>query len=302
MRAPTALLLAAACVEPLPDDSPLVTRTRVLAAGAEPAEAPAGEAVTLSALVLSPDGPVADPALSWAFCTALRPLAELGPVAPACIEGDPAALVDLGRGAAVTGEVPADACSRFGPNPPPPAEGESAGRPADPDATGGYWQPALAFAGADVVLAPVRVRCGLANVAQEDAVAWNLAYVSNTAPRPTLAVDGVEVRDGTAPLGGREVAIEVSWPACDEAPCGGAEPYVVWDDAVDALVERREAMSATWYTTAGTWDEARNGVGEDEGETAVGNVLRLGGAEEAWVAVVLRDARGGVAWEVVHLR
>ena len=148
----------------------------------------------------------------------------------------------------------------------------------------------------------LRLRCGLANVAQEDAVAWNLAYLSNVAPTPQLAVREVPVVDGEAEADGSEVPIEVSWPGCEVAPCGGAEPYVAWDDAEDALVDRREAMSATWYTTAGRWAVARNGVAEDEGARSLQNVLDLGEASEAWVAVVLRDDRGGVSWAVVHLR
>lgn len=291
----TLWLVVAGCAEALPDDSPYVTRERVVAAASYPPEVAAGEEIRVRSLVLSPDGPV-DVRAETSLCTAIPPLAELGPVAPECLEPGSDALVPL-AGEPPRGAVPADACSRFGPNPPPAEEGAPAGRPADPDPTGGYYQPVVVFGAADTVLAPVRLRCGLANVAQEVYVAWNLAYVSNTAPEAELWVDGEPVADGAEVVASGEVALEVRWPACAEAPCGGAEPYVLWDG--EALPERREALSASWFATGGRFDLARDGVAGAPEAAGLQNTLELDGS--AWVAVVLRDDRGGSSWRVVHL-
>jgi hypothetical protein len=293
------LFALSACVDPLPDDTPYVDGLRVLAARASPPEVLAGETTTLSALVFDRDGPVSGEPLDWAFCTATRPLAELGPVSTRCLDPDDDALLALDAGQEVSGAVPADACSRFGPNPPPPAEGQPAGRPSDADVTGGYYQPALAFDDAGVTLAPVRVRCGLANVAQEASVAWNLAYVSNVAPEAArFDAGGDDLLAGTATVGEGEVTLTVGWTACESGEaCTGAEEYVVWDEPTDALLDRREAISAAWYTTGGTWDVARNGRAGDDDAREVTNVLTLpADAGTVHVAVVLRDERGGVSW------
>lgn len=316
MRAVPAILMAAACVEPLPDDTPYVVAPRVLAVRAEPPEAPPGAEVTLSALVADADGAVTGADVAWAFCTNPKPLAELGPVSPAClVPGDPA-LAAIGEGPSVVATLPADACSRFGPNPPPPVAGEPPGRPTDPDVTGGYHQPVVLFDAEDApFLAAVRTRCGLANVTQETFVAWNQAYVSNASPEPVALaarVDDVAVElpaegagePGTVPAG---VAVEltVSWTGCadDAAPCAGAERYVRYDPPTGTLDTRREAISATWFTTRGTFAEARNGRAADDPDTTASNAWTTPEEPgEAWVAVVLRDERGGVGFATWRVR
>lgn len=281
------LLLATGCVTTVPDATPYVDEPRVLAVAASPAEVEEGETVTLTALYADGTGTLSEGALDWAFCTALHPLAELGPVADACLEPGSDDLVALGTGLEVAGAVPDDACSRFGPNPPPSEDGTTTGRPVDPDATGGFYQPAVVFDGDVPTLAPVRVRCGLANVTQETYVAWNSGYISNVAPVPTLAGPSTVTP-------GEEVTLTASWPDCDEA-CEGAETYVVWDEATDTLIERREALSATWFATDGSFGLARNGRSGDDDDTTVTNTWTAGEAS-ATLWVVLRDERGGVGF------
>ncbi len=301
------IALLVACVPLLEDDTPYVGAPRLLAVAADPPEVGEGAGTTLSALYAGADGVVADAVIDWSFCTAPKALAELGAVAPTCLDPDSADLLPIGEGTSLPAVVPADACSLFGPNPPPPQDGQPGGRPADPDVTGGYYQPVLAFT--DVAtLAAVRVRCGLANVSQETYIAWNAAYVSNANPVvEAIDADGVPLAleaDGlpTTVVGGAAVSLTASWATCDAAPCGGAEPYVVYDVPSDALLARREAISATWFTSAGTFDEARNGRDGGDSTNFVTNTLTIpaeGGP--IWAAVVLRDERGGVAFQSFRL-
>lgn len=288
------------CAPVLSDDTPYLTDPRVLAVRLEPPEVEPGDEVTVTALAADAGGPLASAALEWSFCVARRPLAELGPVAPECLEPGGDDNVGIGEGLFATGASPADACSLFGPNPPPAEEGQPAGRPADPDVTGGYYQPLVGLSDeVDPTLAAVRLRCGLANVSQELYIEWNSRYLSNTRLNVArLTVDGSEAPiadDGTVAVSaGDEVTLEVAWPE--------PETYVVYDVATEALVERREAVSVTWFTTGGTFAEARGGRAGDDPETTVENTWTApADPGEVWLAVVLRDDRGGVDWQSYRL-
>jgi hypothetical protein len=321
----------AGCAPTLEDDTPYVDGPRLLAVQSRPAEAPAGEAVVVRGLFVDEAGEVADAPVDWAFCLTRKPLAELGPVAPSCLEPGADGLAPIGRGFEGGGAVPLDACARFGPNPPAPEEGAPGGRPVDPDGTGGYYQPVLGFPdGSDPVLGAVRLRCGLANVSQEVYVAWNQGYRSNVAPEiaqmrrgpegPELAPDGAG--DALRVSVGEPVALEVGWAACPDSDacgdgvcgvdelasvcpadcaqavgCAGAERYKVYEPSTGALVTRREAISATWYSTGGALAEARNGVDGDVEGGEVGNTWTAPDVPGVhWLWVVLRDERGGVGW------
>src|SRR5688572_26759007 len=131
-----------ACVPEIDDDLSLVSAERVLAVIAEPPEAGEGDRVVLSALVASPVG-AASALVSYSFCLTRKPLSELGPVDPSCLSGT-GELVALGQGARVEGSIDRGACSLFGPRRPTPEPGQPAGRPVDPDATGGFYQPVMA--------------------------------------------------------------------------------------------------------------------------------------------------------------
>jgi hypothetical protein len=152
----------------------------------------------------------------------------------------------------------------------PPQDGELAGRPADPDSTGGFYHPVVAFGDGAPVLAAVRVRCGIANVDQETYVAWNQGYASNANPDLlALELDDVPL----SPFGdafflevepGEQVTLTASWPWCEEAPCGGAETYAVYDPVSRELVPRREALSVAWFASGGALALARNGRDGDD--------------------------------------
>lgn len=343
MRLLLALLLASstvACAPTLTDDTPYVTSARVLAVRMDPPEATPGESVQLTALYADSTGALSMGPLTWGYCVARKPLAELGPVAQSCLAPTSTDLVPLGSGLVVAGGVPSDACSLFGPNPPPPTAGQPAGRPVDPDSTGGYYQPALGFLtddSADPTLVSVRIRCGLANVSQETYVAWNSTYRSNANPQISGLVmqrgaDLVPVpEDGTAapPVvsPGETVTFTLAWPECpttgvcgdgvcssDEDTsscpgdclvprgCGGAETFVYYDEASATLTTQREAMSGVWFTSAGTFAEERGGRAADD----PANTLSFGWTApstggDVYLAVVLRDSRGGVQFASYRL-
>ncbi len=241
-----ALVLAPACVPNIEDDLATVSAPRVLAVRARATSngtttgtaevAPLASAV-LDALVAAPDGtPV--PAPEWELCTARKPLTELGPVNAACLTrtSDRAVESALGRGDAVPVTVPRDACSLFGPNPPPPTANGPAGRPVDPDVTGGYYQPVVAFLGdADTSLGMLRLDCGLpVGVAQDALVDYGKRHRPNENPAierlelvgdvaAAVAVDG-GTSSPTPVKRGQRVTFRVTWAACPRSPvCGDGQ-------------------------------------------------------------------------------
>src|SRR5207302_4374953 len=143
------------CKPDLDQRATVIASTRVLAVREDPAEVEPRDEVAFTALVVGADGiAVAAPPATWAFCTARKPLAELGPISPACYQGGDT-FVGLGAGASVKGSMPVSACRDFGPEVPQAKPGEPDGRPVDP--TGGYYQPVSLFLGSDVAVDQSRV-------------------------------------------------------------------------------------------------------------------------------------------------
>jgi len=330
-----------ACVPEFDDDSSLLDRPRILAVRAEPAEAPPGASVTLTALLAAPDADDADPAaLAWARCVARKPLTELGPVAPECVTefgSDSEALEPLGDGGQVALTLAADVCRQFGPLQPPPEPGsEVSGRAVDPDSTGGFYQPivlGLGDADEEPTLAAVRIQCGAANLPQEEAIELNQGYRPNENPAIAaleLRVDDavIEVSDDapvTVPAGA-SVEWTVRWTECPaENACGdglctaGENPTDCREDCqtdargctgaeryLDTDLETRTVIESTEALRVG-WYATTGGFAlaqtgaEGELETANGWT-----APEAsgpvQVWVVLRDDRGGVAYRSVQVQ
>jgi len=311
-RACAGLLLAAvACVPERDDNESLVAVPRVIAVQMEPAEVAPRQRFTLRALYAGGD----DGDLDWAFCSAQKPLSELGPIARSCYAPDGAGLLDpFAQGFEAAATMPADACRLFGPDRPAPKPGEPSGRPVDADPTGGYYQPVglFDFAQGEASLFEARVACSLPGVTREQFAQWNQRYVRNVNPR----VDAVEaLQDGTPVLldegadaalyvrAGERVTLRVWTETCGRevdasAACGGAEPYLYFDLASRSLVTRVERLSASWFATAGRFREARNALeSADEGSLAVNvwTAPREPATVTLWV--VVRDDRGGVSWQ-----
>lgn len=225
------------CTPELEHDLARIDEPRVLAIEAVPAEAVPGSPVQLRALYVDGDGPVGDTALAWSWCTARRPLAELGPLARECLaEGDADAHADvltpIGTGLAVDATLPLDGCRRFGPEPPPAEMGQPGGRPVDPDATGGYDQPLVVQAPAAsprTTLFGLRITCGPGNATQRQAAELRRRYQANVAPAIVAVeaeVDGHAPRvvEPQAPLvvaPGASVTWRARFAACPTSPeCG----------------------------------------------------------------------------------
>jgi hypothetical protein len=321
-----------ACLPELDVDESRIASPRIVAVRATPAEVAPGEAVTLEALYVGPDGRITPALLDWARCDARLPLAELGPVSPACLAYEDPALVPLGLGETVAASISRDACRLFGPDPPPAQPGQPAGRVVDPDTTGGYHQPIRVVEPDDdaVVIAEVHLLCGVAGATQSQAAELRRRRRPNRAPEIETVfaqrADGSDVLvDASSPLvvrAGEIVTFEVGWPTCPEVDvcgdgicgpdetsadcaddcrtpsgCAGAERYVRFDPETRAIVAEREAMRVAWYTTTGRFEIERSGRAADEPEPYA--VSRWVAPEEATVAtiwMVIRDARGGVGW------
>ncbi len=276
----TVLVGAAACTEPLDQRLAIVDEPRVLAIRSEPAEARPGAQVAYRALVAGPAGPVAD-VPAWAFCTAPKPPTEDNAVSAACIAT--ASLVDLGTSAEVSGVLPSDGCLRFGPDTPP-----GGFRPRDPDGTGGYYQPVRADVVGDIAFGLSRITCKLPSAPTEVARDYDLHYVANANPvLEPLALASVPAN--------AEVSLTASWPA------DSVESYLYYDGLAQQLVMRRESMRVSWYATGGTLEVDASAVAEDESATSVSTTWRTPGSGDAWLWLVLRDSRGGIAWQELHV-
>ena len=221
-----------ACVPALDAETWRIASPRVLAVRADPAEAAPGKPVTLQALVVTPGGEVANAPLSWSACTARTPLAEQAPVAVTCLTDEGDDIVPIADGAGATWKVPNDVCAQFGPNPPTSANGESAGRPADPDGTGGWYAPIRLTgptAHSDIDFFRVRLRCPLAGTTQQQAAEFQQSYRTNAPPaldhlfvlRAGAAELAIEATAVLAVHPGETLTWRAAWADCgDHAVCG----------------------------------------------------------------------------------
>ncbi|HSO36553.1 MAG TPA: hypothetical protein VLT33_28705, partial [Labilithrix sp.] len=90
---------------------------------------------------------------------------------------------------------------------------------------------------------------------------------------------------------GAHVVFRAGWKAED------AEPFAVFDVASQTIVTRRESLRVSWFTTAGSFDRDRTGRTAEEPETFTENTWAAPDeARPVRLWVVLRDARGGVAF------
>jgi hypothetical protein len=329
-----ALLCCASCVPRFDDQLSVVSEPRLLAVQSEPAEAAPGEPVTLRALVATPTATRAPPTLSWGLCTARKPLTELGPVNPVCLQRPAPALRDsitpLGSGTSVSATLPMDACRLFGPSLPEAMNGQPAGRPVDPDPTGGFYQPvSVTLLDSNVTsLGDVRIFCPPSGLDQDQAGDFGANYRRNENPvlsgvvRIDAAGASIPVPDEPDALqanAGQALHFQTSWAACPSSPacgddicgaledrtncpadcatpkgCTGAETYAWWDPDARQLESRHEAIRVSWFASAGRFENPVTGRDEDEFSATTDNTWTApaaGGEVRLWL--VVRDARGG---------
>jgi hypothetical protein len=282
-----------ACVDSLDQQTSRIDGPRILAVIPTPAEAAPRATIDYTAVVATPDGPLAAAPLTWAHCVAPKPPTEDNVVAPPCLD-DPFELIPLGTGLAVTATMPEDACARFGPDTPP-----GGFRPRDPDASGGYYQPVrteLPDTAAPIAFGLHRIACNLGDAPPAIVREYRDRYLANEHPTIaafTVSRGGVPLdpaRDAVAP--GEALVLAVEWPA------GAAEPYVSYDRRAVAIVERRESLRVGWFATAGALAADATGVADTDPATTTSVTWfapEQGSATAAHLWAVLHDDRGGVA-------
>jgi len=329
-----ALVCCAACVPTFDDQLSIVSEPKLLAVQSEPAEAAPGEQVTLNALVASPALEQSESALSWGLCRARKPLTELGPVNPLCLQPPERAPRDavtpLGRAASVSATLPMDACRLFGPSLPEAMNGQPAGRPVDPDPTGGFYQPitVTVLDSGVTSLGDIRLFCPPSGLDQDQAGDFAAQYRRNENPTLERLVSldaagaATPVPDEPDTLSvsvGQSIHLQASWAACPtsavcgDAICGpledksscpadctapkgctGAESYAWWNPGAGQLESRRESVRVSWFATAGRFANPVTGRDEDESDTTSENTWlapTTPGPVRLWL--VMRDARGG---------
>ncbi len=267
-------LLVAACDDALDQRLAIIDEPRVLAVIAEPAEAKPKAMVTYTIVTASPDGPLSTlPA--WAYCTSPKPPTEDNAVPVPCVAGE--GLIELGTGAQAVGMLPADGCLNYGPDTPP-----GGFRPRDADSTGGYYQPVRAEVDGLLAFGLSRITCKLPTAPAAAAREYDLSYVANQ--NPILEpIDLVTVPADT------DVTLTASWPV--EA----AETYLFFDTFAQVLIERRESLRASWFATGGSLAVDATLVDEEDFATTASTTWHTPTAGSAFVWIVLRDSRGGIA-------
>jgi hypothetical protein len=301
---PVVLAGAGGCKPDLGAPPSLIDGPRILTVRALPSDANPGDMVMYEALAVDVGGRV-DPAddLGWNLCLEPHPPAESNIVNKACLEGP-----DSASGSTFAVPLPTDACSLFGPVTPIPKAGQPATRPADPDITGGYYQPIRLVwhrsEGDEVAFTLERIICRLANAAVDTANEFMTRYVANVNPViDTLTLDP-DNNGGTvlfaagqpAPTAaatvtvGQAVTLEARWPD------GSAELFPVYNISSRELEDQHESMRLAWFATGGKFEHDR--TGRTDLEFAATDTRNLWTAPETpgtvhmWL--VLRDSRGGV--------
>jgi hypothetical protein len=272
----TLAAVLAGCQPNLGAPPSLVTSPRILAVSATPAEAAPGTMVTYTALVVdgSAKGTGEPPAvpIDWAFCNDEKPLSDLDDVSASCFTYGASFLVEIGQGPSATGALPFQACSLFGPDVPPAMPMMPAGRPADPDPTGGYYQPVrliLATNHLPILAAEEsRILCGLPGATTDVLEQFRAQYHPNT--NPTLTGLAVVEGSATTPLApdpddgtgagfpvkaGSTLTLRASWPACAAGmpSCGGAEAYAYYDEQAQTVTTLCEQLTVSWFATGGSF-------------------------------------------------
>ena len=246
---------AAGCKPDLGAPPSLVTGPRVLGIRGTPAEATPGGMVTYDILAVDVTGTVAAPDVGWAQCLLPDPPAFSNDVSDACLaisdDADPATTF--------TGAVAANVCSIFGPQTPPVMKGQPPTRPADPDPTGGFYQPVRATWQSTglVAFALERVTCRLANAPPDVATQYATEYTANQNPliagllvaarrRRDAALRGRPVRGARA----GDVGLGQKTMLQADFSDASAETFLVWDVVQLKLLQQRESLRVSWYASA----------------------------------------------------
>lgn len=281
---------AAACQPTFERRPSQVDGKRILAVQSTPAEAKPGAPVTLRALLVDESGPLGGPAPGWAFCVQGRPAADYNTVSQRCLANDVPYVRPFFSGAdpfAADALLPSEGCAVFGSEPLPPKPGEQPTRAADPDGTGGYYQPVrVAWPGADpVAFGQVRLSCALPSAPAAAAFEFRDRYRANQNP----ALGELSLEGGVSAVSaGAQVRLSALADPAD------LEAFVAYDLKTSTVQDRVEALTVAWFGTRGRFEVDATPMAE-RGVAVVGwTAPDEPGPASLWA--VLRDDRGGVAW------
>jgi hypothetical protein len=303
------LFPGAGCKPNLGAPPSLVTGPRILAVRGMPPEAAEGGPVTYDVLAVDATGTVAAPDIGWLQCLDPDPPAEVNDVSNACLaEPD-----DAGPSPTFMADIPTNACMLFGPETPSPIPGQPPQRPADPDTTGGFYQPIRAtWQSAQLVaFALERITCPLVQAPGPAATQFAMDYVPNN--NPTLAdlvldptgTDTVLYTAGQPALpqnvtasAGKTYTLQADFTA------DSAETFLYWDIVSLMLVQQRESLRVSWFATDGAFDLDTTGLtsAQTETETFTQNswtAPTTAGPVYFWA--VLNDDRGGVDFAAAEI-
>jgi hypothetical protein len=310
-RVALALLLllsaaAAGCKPDLGAPQSLISGPTILGIRGTPPESAEGGMATFDALTVDGSGTVMAPQINWALCLAPNPPANGNDVSNVClsIPDDTATPAPT-----FTATLASDACTLFGPIAPPPMKGQPPMRPADPDTTGGFYQPLRATwqsdAGPLLAFALQRITCRLANAPTDIAAIYAADYVPNNNPLiadllldPAGAATSLYVAGQTASTqaaatisAGQTVTLQADFSA------DSAETFLFWNILTPNLPPgmQRESLRLSWFATAGAYEHDTTGRSQTELETFTENVWTAPmtpGPVYFWT--VLRDDRGGI--------
>ena len=292
--------LGTGCKPDLGAPPSLVTGPRILAVRGMPPEAGQGSAVTYDLLAVDVTGTVAAPDVGWLQCLQPDAPAEVNDVSAACLaEPD-----DAGPSPTFMANIPSNACMLFGPETPSPMPGQPPQRPADPDTTGGFYQPIRATwqSAGLVAFALERISCPLVQAPSPDATQFAMNYVPNNNPTladlvfdPTGANTALYTAGQASPPQPAVASAGKTYTLQADFSADAAETFLYWDLVSVMLVDQRESLRLSWFTTNGAFDLDTTGRTSADLATFTQNTWTAPtapGLVHFWF--VLNDSRGGV--------
>jgi len=289
--------MLAGCKPDLGSPASLIAGLRILGVKTEPPEVTPGMPVQTDLLAVDPSGRMAAQAM-WSLCLAHKPPAENNVVANDCGQQGKQLEPIMEGGPRITVPIPMNACALNGPDTPPTKMGEPPLRARDADVTGGYYQPIEVKVGAARAFVLERISCNLPNVSVDVVRNFQMRYKPNLNPAFTrLLVGGLElppVVEGQPSASvnvkvGQAVAFEAFWTP------ESRETFAVYDLIQQAIVDRREELTVSWFATGGEFDRDRTGTTEADTVSSITNswiAPVTAGPVHLWI--VLRDNRGGL--------
>jgi hypothetical protein len=280
---PALIATVAACTPELDDRPFSIERERLIAVLLEPPELRPGAELRVTPVLAGRQRGSTTP--SYHFCAAPPPPADPRSIAEACLTDTRLSLSLEGESA--RGDVPPEACARFGPDPT-----GSDFRPRDPDETGGFYQPLVSLGFGEPSVAELRLLCPLPDVPIDLSRAYSERYQPNHNPEGLRLeqAQGEEWHPLSSARGGERLRIRVAWSE-------SARERFVWLSADGAaLVDRIEAFRVAWFVTDGNVDQAGTAVSESEPDNQSENTFEApeqAGTVQLWA--VVHDSRGGTA-------